>query len=175
MSNSLWPHGMKHARLPCSWLSPKVFSNSYPLSQWCCLTISSSATPFSFAFSLSQHQGLFQWVGSWHQGPKYWGFSFSISPSSEYLALIFFRLNWFNLAVQGTLKSILQYHSLKASILWCSTFFMVHLSHPYMTTGKTITLTIGTFVSKVISLLFNMLSIIVIAFLPRIKCFLITT
>ena len=174
MSNSLWPHGMKHARLPCSWLSPKVFSNSYPLSQWCCLTISSSAAPFSFAFNLSQHQGLFQWVGSWHQGPKYWGFSFSISPSSEYSALIFFRLDWFNLAVQGTLKSLLQHHSLKASILQCSAFFMVQLSHPYMTIGKTIALTIQIFVGKIMALLFNMLSRLVIAFLARSKHLLIS-
>ena len=99
---------------------------------------------------------------------KYWSFSFSISPSNEYLELISFRMDWFDLlAVQGTLKSLLQHHSSKASILWCSAFFMVHLSHPYMTTGKTIALTRRTFVSKVMSLLFNMLSRLVIAFFPR--------
>ena len=104
--------------------------------------------------------------------PKDWSFSFN--PSSEYSRLISFRIEWFDLlAVQGTLKSLLQHHSLKASILWHSAFFMVQLSHPYMTTGKTITLTRRTFVSKVISLLFNMLSSFVIAFLPRSKSLLI--
>ena len=91
------------------------------------------------AFNLSQHQGLFQWVGSSHQVATYWSFSFSISPSSEYSGLISFRMDWSALfAVQGTLKSLLQHHSSKASILWCSTFFIVQLSYPYMTTGKTI-------------------------------------
>ena len=103
--------------------------------------------------------------------PQYWSFSFSISPSSEYSGLISFRMNWLDLlAVQGTLKSLLQHHSSKASILWCSTFFLVQLSHPYTTTGKTIALIRRTFVGKVMSLLFNMLSILVIAFLPRSKC-----
>ena len=107
--------------------------------------------------------------------PKYWSFSFSISPSSEYSGLISFRINWFDLhAVQGTCKSLLQHHSLKASILWRSAFFMVQLLHPYMTTGKTIALTRRTFVGKVMSLLFNMLSGFVIAFLPRSKCLLIS-
>jgi len=108
--------------------------------------------------------------------PKYYSFSFSISPSSEYSGLISFRIDWFDLlVVQGTLKSLLQYHSLKASILWRSLFFlMVQLSHLYMTTGKTIALTICTFVSKVMSLLFNMLSRFIIAFLPRSKCLLIS-
>ena len=103
--------------------------------------------------------------------PKYWSFSFSISPSSEYSALISFRMNWLDLlAVQGTLKSLLQHHSSKASILLRSAFFMVQLSHPNMTTGKTIALIRWTFVSKVMSLLFNMLSRLVITFLPRSKC-----
>ena len=100
--------------------------------------------------------------------PKYWSFSFSISPSSEYSGLISFRIDWMDfLAVQGTLKSLLQHHSSKASILWHSVLFTVQLSHPYMTTGKTIALTIWTFVSKVMSLVFNKLSRLVIAFLPR--------
>ena len=100
--------------------------------------------------------------------PKYWSFSFSISTSNEYSGLISFRIDWCDLlAVQGTLKSVLQHHSLKSSVLWCSAFFMVQFSHLYMTTGKTIALTIQTFVSKVMSLLFNMLSRFVIAFLPR--------
>ena len=102
--------------------------------------------------------------------PKYWSFSFSISPSSEYSGLISFRMDWLDLLeVQGTLKDLLQHHSSKASILWRSVFFIVQLSHPYMTTGKTIALSRQTFVSKVMSLLFNMLSRLVIAFLPRNK------
>ena len=97
--------------------------------------------------------------------PKYWSFSFSISPSNEHPGLIFFRMDWSDLlAVQGTLKSLLQHHSSKASILWCSAFFMVQLSHPYMTTGKTIALTRQTFAGKVMSLLFNMLSRLTITF-----------
>ena len=101
---------------------------------------------------------------------KYWNFSFSISPSNEYSRLISFRMNWFDLlAVQGTLKSLLQHHSSEASVLRHSAFFMVQLSHPYMTTGKTIALTWQTFVGKVMSLLFNMLSRLVIALLPRSK------
>ena len=102
--------------------------------------------------------------------PKYWSFSFSISPSNEYSGLISFRMDWLDLlAVQGTLKSPLQHHSSKASILWHSAFFMVQLSHPYMTTGKTIALTRQTFVGKVMSLLFSMLSRLVIAFFPKTK------
>ena len=102
--------------------------------------------------------------------PKYWSFSFSISPSNEYSGLISFRIDWLDLAVQGTLKSLLQDYSSKASVLQCSTFFMVQLSHPYMSTGKTKALTRWTFVDKVMSLLFNTLSRFVIAFLPRSKC-----
>ena len=100
--------------------------------------------------------------------PKYWSFSFSISPSNEYSGLISFRINYFDLlAIQGTLKSLLQHHSSKASILWCSAFLIVQLSHPYMTTGKTIALTRWTFAEKVMSQLLNMLSRLVITFLPR--------
>ena len=107
--------------------------------------------------------------------PKYWTFSFSISPSDEYSGVIAFRMNWLDLlAVQGTLKTLLQYHSSKASILHCSAFFIVQLSHPYMTTGKTIALTRQTFVSKVMSVLLNMLSRSVITFLPRSKRLLIS-
>ena len=105
--------------------------------------------------------------------PKYW--SFSISPANEYSGLNFFRIDWFDhLAVQGTLKSLPQHHSLKASVLWCSTFFMVQLSHPYPTTGKTIALIIQIFVGKVMSLLYNILSRFVTTFLPKIKCLLIS-
>ena len=107
--------------------------------------------------------------------PKYWRFSFSISPSNEYSGLISFRIDWFGLLeVQETLKSLLQHHSLKASVLWHSAFFMVQLSHAYMTTGKTIALTRQTFFGKVMSLLFNMLSSLVIAFLSRNKRLLIS-
>ena len=106
---------------------------------------------------------------------KYWSFSFRISPANEYSGLISFRMDWLDLlVVQRTLKSLLQHHSSKTSILRCSAFFTVQLSHPYMTTGKTIALTRQTFVSKVISLLFNMLSRLVITFLPRGKCLLIS-
>ena len=111
----------------------------------------------------------------WIRWPKYWSFSLSISPSNEYSGLIFFRMNLLDLlAVQGTLKRLLKHSSSKASILWCSAFFMVQLSHPYLTTGKTIALTRWTFVGKVMSLLFNMLSRFVIAFLPRSSCLLIS-
>ena len=107
--------------------------------------------------------------------PKYWSFSFSISPSNDYSGMISFRVDWLDLlAVQGTLKSLLQHHSSKASILQCSAFFIVQLSHPYMTPGKTIALTKQTFVGKVMSLLFNMLSRLVIIYLPRSKCLLIS-
>ena len=129
----------------------------------CCLLLST--------FNLSQHQGLFQWISSHIRWPKYWHFGLSISPSNEYSGLIFFRMDWLGLlAVQETLKSLLQHHSLKASILWLSAFFIVQLSYPYMTTGKTIALTRWTSVGKVMSLLFNMLSRLVIASLPRSKC-----
>ena len=107
--------------------------------------------------------------------PKYWSFSFSISPSNEYSGLISFRVDRFDLlAVQGTLKNLLQHHNLKASVVYRSAFFMVQLSHPYMTTGKTMSLTIWIFVGKVMSLLFNMMSRLVIAFLPRSKHLLIS-
>ena len=107
--------------------------------------------------------------------PKYWSFSFSISPSNEHPGLISFRMDWLDLlAVQGTLKSLLQYHSSKASILQRSAFFTVQLSHPYLTTGKTIALTTWTFVDKIMSLLFNMLSRLIITFLPRSKHLLIS-
>ena len=107
--------------------------------------------------------------------PKYWSLSFSISPSNEYSGLISFRMDWLDLfAVQGTLKSLLQHHSPKPSVLYCSAFSTVQLSHPYMTTGKTIALTRWTFVDKIMSLLFNILSRLVIGFLPRSKCLLIS-
>ena len=107
--------------------------------------------------------------------PKYWSFSFSISPSNEHPGLFSFRMDWLDLlVVQGTLKSLLQHHSSKTSILWCSAFFIVQLSHPDMTTEKTMAFTRQTFVGKVMSLLFNMLSRVIIAFIPRSKCLLIS-
>ena len=127
------------------------------------------------ALNLSQHQGLFQWVSSSHEVAKVLEFCFSISPANENLGLISFRMNWLGLlAVQGTLKSLLQHYSSIALILWHSAFFIVQFSHPYMTTGKTIALTRWTFVDKVISLLFNMLSRLVITFLPGSKPLLIS-
>ena len=127
------------------------------------------------AFCLSQHQGLSNGSVLCIRWPKYWSFSFSISPSNEYLGLISFKIDWFDLlAVQETLKSLLQYHSSKASILQYSAFFIVKLSHSYVTTGKTIALTRWTFVGKVMSLLFNMLSGLVIALLPKSKHLLIS-
>ena len=139
MSKSLPPHGLQHTRLLCPSLSPWVCSNSSLLSQRCYPTIWSSVDPFPSC------PGYFQWVGSSHQ---YW--QFSISLSNEYSGLVSFRMDWFDLlVVQGTFKSLFQHHSSKASVLQCSAFFMVLLSCPYMTTGKTITLTtIWLFVSK---------------------------
>ena len=127
------------------------------------------------AFNLSQNQGFSNEPILCIMWPKYWSFSFSISTSNEYLGLISFSIDWLDLlAVQGTLMSLLQHHSLKASVLQCSAFFLVQLSHKYTTPGKTIALTIWTFVGKMMSLLFNMLSSLVIAILPRSKCLLIS-
>ena len=131
------------------------------------------SSPSPPAFNLPQHQGLFQWVGSLHQVAKVSKFQLQHQSFNEYSGLISFGMDWMDLlAVQGTLKSLLQHHSSKASMFWCSAFFTVQLSHPYMTTGKTIALTRRAFVGKVMSLLFNMLSEFVIAFLPRSYCLL---
>ena len=167
MSNSLQPHEPQHARPPCPSPTPGVHSDWRPLSQWCHSTISSSVVLFSSclqSFPTSNEKTLcIRW-------PKYWSFSFNISPTNEHPGLISFRMDWLDLlAVQGTLKSLLQHHTSKASILQCSAFFIVQLSHPYLTTGKTIALTRWTFVDKVMSPLFHMLSRLVITFLPRSK------
>ena len=139
MSNSLQPHGLQHARVPWPSLSPGVCSNSCPLSWWGHPAISSSDALFSSVLSLSQHQGLFQWVICSDQVTKYWSFSFSINPANEYTGLISLKIDWFDLSVaQGTLRSLLQHHSSMASILWHSIFFMVQLSQLYMTTGATL-------------------------------------
>ena len=166
------PHESKHTRPPCPSPTPRVYPNSCPSSQWCHPAISSSVVPFSScpqslpaseSFPMSQ---LFAWGGQ----------STGVSASASVLPmniqdwLIFFRMDWLDLlAVQGTLKRLLQHHSSKASILRCSAVFTVQLSHPYMTTGKTIALTRWIFVGKIISLVFNMLSRLVITFLPRSK------
>ena len=145
--------------------------NPRPLSRWCHPTSSSSVLPFSSCLLSFPASGSFQMSQFF---PKYRSFSFNISPSNEHSGLISCRIDWFDLLTgQGTLKSLLQYHSSKASILQCSAFFIVQLSRPYKTNGKTIALTRWTFVGKVMSLLFNMVYRLVIAFLPRSKCLLI--
>ena len=150
MSNSLWPHEPQHARPLCPSPTPRVHPNSCPLSQRCHPTISYSVIPFS-SCPQSFPASVFSNESALHiRWPKYWSFSFNISPSSEHPGLISFRMDWLGLlAVQGTLKSLLQHHSSKASILRHSAFFTVQLSHPYMTSGKTIALTRQIFVGNV--------------------------
>ena len=173
MSHSLQSHGLQHARLPCPSPTPGACSNSCPSID----AIQPShplSSPSPPTFNLSQHQGLFRWVSSLHQMAKVLELQLQ-HQLFQYSGLISLRFDWLDLlAVHGNLKSLLQHHSSKASILWCSLFFMVQLSCPYMTTGKTIALTRRTFVDKVMSLLFNMFSRLVIAFLPRSKCLLIS-
>ena len=176
MSGSLRPHESQHTRSPCPLPTPGVHSDSLhewavmPSSHiilWCPLPV---LPPIPHRIRVFSNESVLcmRW-------PKYWSFSFSIIPSKEIPGLISFRMDWLDLlAVQGTLKSLLQHHSSKASILQHSAFFTVQLSHPYMTTGKTIALTRRTFVGKVISLLLNMLSRLVITFLPRSKRLLIS-
>ena len=175
-SDSLRPHEPQHARPPCPSPTPGVYTNSLSIESVIPsnhLILCSSPSPP--AFNLSQYRGLSNESVLRIRWPKYSSFSFSISPSHEYPGLISFRMDWLDLlAVQGPLKSILQHHSSKGSILRCSAFFTVQLSHPYMTTGKTKALTRWTFVGKVMSLLYNMLSRSVITFLPRSKRLLIS-
>ena len=165
VSDSLRPHELKHTRPPCPSPTPGVHSESHPLSCWCHPTISSSRPllhlpPIPPSIRVFSNESTLCMVWS-----RYWSFSFSIISSKE---LISFRMDWLHLlAVQGTLKSLLQHHSSKASILRRSAFFIVQLSHPYTTTGKTITLTRQTFVGKIRCLLFYMLFRLVTAFLPR--------
>ena len=174
MSYSLWPHGL-HAVCQPSLSFTRVCSNPWPLSWWCHPT-------FSFCHPLLILSSIFPSIRVFTnesafciRWPKYWSFSFNISPSNEHPGLNSSRMNWLDLlAVQGTLKSLLQHHSSKASILQCSAFFIVQLSHPYMTTGKTKVLTRWTFVGKVMSLFLNMLSRLVITLFPRSKCLLIS-
>ena len=162
MSDSLQPHGLQHTRPPCPSSFPKVCPSSCPFHWWChlilwCPLLLPSIFP-SIRYFSSESAVHIRW-------PKYWSFTFNISPSSEYSELISLKIYWFDLlAVQGTLRSLLQHHSSKVSVLQCSTFFIVQLSQLYMTTGKTITLTVWTFVIRIMSLLFNTLSKFVIAF-----------
>ena len=175
VSNSLRPHGLQHTRLPCPLSTPGVCSNSCPLSQWCHPTISSSAVPFSsclLSFPASRSFPMSQFFKSGGQSTE-------VSASASVLPMNI--QGWFPFGLTGLislqskgLKSLLQHQSSKASVLWCSAIFMAQLSHPYITTGKTISLTRWTFVSKVMSLLFKMLSGFVIAFLSRSKRLLIS-
>ena len=172
MCDSLPPHGLQHTRPPCPTPTPRVTQThvhwvgdviqpSHPLSS---LLLPPSILPSIRVFSK-------EWALS-IRWSKYWSFSFNIGPSKEHSGLISFRIDWLDLpAVQGTLKSLLQHHSSKASVLWHSAFLIVQLSHPYMTTRKTIALTRWTFVGKVMSLLFNILSKLVITYLPRSSVF----
>ena len=150
MSNSFRPRGLQHTRLPCPSLSPRACSNSCLLCRWCypfhLVLCRPSLLPPSIFPSIRVFSNKSALCFRW---PKYWSFSFRMTPSSEHSGLISFRIDWFDLlAVQGTLKSLLQHHSSKASILWHSVFFMVWFSHPYMTTGKTMALTRRTLVTK---------------------------
>ena len=158
MSSSLQINGLQQAKLPCPSLFPRVSSNSFPLSQWC-----HPSNHLNLCHSLLLLPSIFPSIRVFSNDivlpirwPKYWSFSFSISLANVYSGLIFFRMDWLDLlAVQGTLKSLLQHHSSKASVLQCSAFFIVLLSHPDMTTGKTVAFSRWAFVSKVISLLFK--------------------
>ena len=159
VSDSLRRHGLQHARSPCPSPTPGTCVNLGPSSRWCHPTISSSVIHPLLLPSIFPSIRVFSNQSVLHiTWPKYWSFSFSINPSNEHSGLIFFRMDWLDLlAVQGTLKNLLQHHSSKASIFRCSAFFIVQRSHPYMTTGKTIALTRQSYVSKVMSLLFNRL------------------
>ena len=167
--NSLWPQGLQHARCPCISPPPRVCPNLCLLHLifWHCLLLLPSVFPSIRDFS-NESSVYIRWL-------KYWSFSFSISPSSEYSELISLKSDCFVLSfVQGSLRSLLQHHSSQASVLWCSAFSTVQLSQPYVTTGQTIAWTIRTFVGRVASLLFNTLPRFVITFLPRRNCLLIS-
>ena len=173
--NSLWPHALQHTRLPCPSPTPGACSNSSPSSQWCHPTISSSVVPFSSCLQPFPASGSFPVSVLHSRWPKYWSFSFSISSSNGYSGLISFRIDWLCILQSKALSRVFSNTTVqKTSILWCSAFFIVQLSHPYMTAGKAIALSRWTFVSKVMSLIFNMLSRLVINFLSRSKCLLIS-
>ena len=172
---SLWPHGLQHTRPPCSSPTPRVYSNSCPLSWWYHPAISFSVVPFSSCLQSFSASGSFQTSPFFTSDGQSIGVSASASVFPMNSGLISFRIDWLDLlAVQGTLKSLFQHYSSKASVLQRSAVFIGQLSHPYMTTGKTIALTRRIFVGKVMSLLFNMLSGLVITFLLRSKCLLIS-
>ena len=172
MSDSLWPHGLQHAMFPCPSPIPRAFSNSSPSSRWCHPTVSSSVIFFSSCLQSFPASGFFQMSQLFASG----GQSIAVLTSASVLPMNiqdWFPLGWTGWTfVQGTFKSLLQHHSSKTSILLCSAFFKVQLSHSYMTTVKTIGLTRQMFFGKVMSLLFSMLSRLVITFLPRSKCLL---
>ena len=170
MSKSLWPRGLQHTRLPCPSPTPRAYSNSCPLSQWCHPTISSSVIPLSSCLQSFPESGSFSVSQFFTSGDQSIGVSASASvlPMNTQDWSPLGWTGWISLQFKGH-KSFLQHHSSKASILQHSAFFIVQLSHPYMTLGKTIALTRWTFAGKVMSLLFNMLSRLVITFLPRSK------
>ena len=174
MSDSLWPHEPQHTRPPCLSLVPRVYLNSYSLSRWCFLTISSSVVPFSCPQSFPASES-FQMSQLLTSGGQSISFSFNISPSNEHpdWSLLGW-IGWISLQSKGLSRVFFNTTSSKVSILRRSAFFIVQLSHPYMTTGKTIALTRRTFIDKVMSLPFNMLSRLVITFLPRSKRLLIS-
>ena len=160
MFSSLWPRGLQRARLPCPSLFPRVCSNSCPLLNDAIQPSHPLSSPSYPAFNLSQHQDLFQWVSSLHEVAKLLELQLQHQSYQWIFRLISFRIHWFDLlAVQETLKSLLQHHNSKASILRHSAFFMVQLPYPYMNAGKARALTIWIFIGKVIALLFNMLSL----------------
>ena len=172
---SLWHHGLQPARLPCPSPSPRACWNSCPLSRWWPSNHFILCHPLFLLPSIFSSIRVFSNETASHiKQPKYWSFSFKISPSNEYSRLISFRIHWFDLLALWRTPKSLQHHSSKASILRHSAFFMVQLSYPYMPIGKTIVLTIWTLVGKVMSLLFNILSRSVIALLPRSKRLLIS-
>ena len=175
VSNALWPHWLQHTRLPCPWQTPRAWSDSCPSSRWCHPTISSSAIPFSSCLQPFPESGSFPMGQFFTSGGQTVGVSASVSvlPMNIQDWFPLGWTGWISLQSKGP-SSLLQHYSSKVSILWCSTFFMVQLSHPYMSTGKTIALTRWAFVSKAKSLLFNMLSRWVITFLPRSRCLLIS-
>ena len=176
MSNFLQPHGLQHARIPCPSPTPGVYPNSCSLSQWCHPTFSFSVIPFSSCLQSFPAWGSFQMSQFFTSGDQSIGVlaSVSVLPLNIQDCITLGRTGWISFAAQGTLKSLLQQHSSKASILLGSAFFIVLLSYPYMTTGKTVALTRWAFVGKVISLLFKMLSWLVITFLPRSRGLLIS-
>ena len=174
MPNSLRSHGLQHTRPPCPSPTPGAYSNIRPLSRWCHPTISSSVFPLSSYIQSFPASGSFQMSQLFTSGGQSTGVSASVLPTNIQDWFPLGWTSWISLQSQGTLKTLLQHHSSKASILQCSAFFLVQLSHPYMTTGKTIALTRRTLVGKVMSLLLNMLSRLVITFLPRSKCLLIS-